>query len=601
MAEVNFVDGQALTATSFGTFDANGYWIPQAYTGTYGTNGFYLDFKDSANIGNDASTGGTNDWTSTNFNVTTTGATYDWMIDVPTMYNDGAYGRGNYAVWSKADTNSSGTTIWNAGISNNDAGTDVQLRSTIAVSSGKWYYEWTFQSAGAAAAYSHMGVATSDSALIANYLGSTSTSWSIWVSNGNKRNNASSVAYGSGVTANDVIMCAFDVDAGKIWWGKNGTWFATGDPAAGTNAAFTNLTGTIAASCTPRDISHVNFGQRPFSYTPPTGYKALNTYNVTEVTTDLEKPDLVWIKSRSAAGSHYLFDSVRGVTKSVSTDSTAAEATDVNSLQLFDKNGFQLGSSSNVNTSGTTYAAWAWKANGSTTVTNTSGTITSQVSAGVSQGFSIVTYTGNGTAGATVGHGLGVAPKMVIVKPRNQTNNWMVYSSELGATKYLGLDSTTAATALLTAWNNTAPTSSTFSLGSSNGTNQNTATFVAYCFSEVDGYSKFGSYTNNASSDGPFVYLGFRPAFVMIKYTTAGASDWMIFDTARDTYNASQSYLRANSTAIEATKTWIDFLSNGFKVRNTDGTTASLNFTTGTGTFIFAAFAESPFKYSLAR
>lgn len=547
-----------------------------------------------------------NNWTPNNISVTA-GATYDSMLDVPTPYADGGNGRGNYAVWSKVDTNSGGTTIWNANISNNDAGSDVQLRSTIAVSSGKWYYEWTFQSAGTGSAYSHMGVATIDSALIAAYLGSTATSWSIWLSNGNKRNNASSVAYGSGVTANDVIMCAFDVDAGKIWWGKNGTWFASGDPAAGSNAAFTNLAGTIAASCTPRDISHVNFGQRPFAYTPPTGFKALNTQNLPDSTIKKGnayfdaltwtgdgtspksrtgygfQPDLVWAKGRSASHDHALFDAVRGTgAKVLSSNSTSAENDYGLSVVSFDANGFttQTGSlnHSYANTNGSTYVGWAWKES-------------------VSAGFDIVTYTGTG-ANRTVAHSLGVVPKMIIAKNRGGTSSWAVYHASLGAENavYLNL---TQASAVTTNWNSTAPTSSVFSVGTGGEANPSGGNLVAYLFAEVAGFSKFGSYTGNGSSDGPFVYCGFRPRWIMIKRSDS-TSPWLIYDTSRDTYNQTNNLLRVNTSQAETTSGEIDILSNGFKYR---GSSTNADYVTNVSgaTYIYATFAENPFKNSLAR
>lgn len=635
--EVNFIDGQALTPSSFGETDAiTGVWKPKKYAGTYGTNGFYLNFSENSSntattIGKDNSGNG-NNWTPNNISVTA-GVTYDSMLDVPTLYADGGNGRGNYAVWSKVDTNSGGTTIWNANISNNDAGSDVQLRSTIAVNSGKWYYEWTFQSAGTGAAYSHIGLATADSPLIAAYLGSTATSWSIFTFDGKKRNNGSYVTYGSGVSANDVIMCAFDVDAGKVWWGKNGTWFASGDPAAGSNAAFTNLAGTIAASCTPRDISHVNFGQRPFAYTPPTGFKALNTQNLpaptilkgnqyfdvtlwsgnntsprTLTNSSAMQPDLVWLKKRGA-DNHKLYDSIRGAGNNTELESntTVAEGgsnSDVYGyLSAFTSAGFTVSGGTDptfpnglVNGSGENYVAWQWKANGSA-VTNTSGSITSQVNAGTSQGFSVVTYTGTG-ANATVGHGLGVAPRFIIVKRRNSGQNWFVGSGAFPSWSYAleGLNTTAAANSGATAvWNATAPTSSVFSIGAD--LSASGGTYVAYCFSEVAGFSKFGSYTGNGSADGPFIFTGFRPRYVMIKRTDS-TGDWFVFDTARNTVNTMSSFLRPNWSDAEATNTnhSIDLLSNGFKSRAVDsGVNAS------GGTFIYMAFSESPFKNSLAR
>jgi hypothetical protein len=263
----------------------------------------------------------------------------------------------------------------------------------------------------------------------------------------------------------------------------------------------------------------------------------------------------------------------------------------------FTSSGFSFsGVAYDSNTTGNNLVAWQWRANGSA-VSNTSGSISSQVNAGTSQGFSVVTYTGNGTAGATVGHGLGVAPKMVIVKSRSVSPSaWSVYTSMTGAGNELLLNSTAASATSANSWNSTAPTSSVFSLGTALSTNQSSATFVAYCFSEVAGFSKFGSYTGNGSADGPFVFCGFRPKFILVKRTDS-TSWWTIFDTSRNPSNATNLQLNANVSDAEYSTVNIDVLSNGFKMRQVfdAGNAASGS------THIFAAFAESPFKNSLAR
>jgi hypothetical protein len=306
------------------------------------------------------------------------------------------------------------------------------------------------------------------------------------------------------------------------------------------------------------------------------------------------RPDLVWIKSRNVGGNnHNLWDSVRGAGKALFSNLTDAEGTDTD-MTGFTSSGFSFsGVAYDSNTTGNNLVAWQWKANGSA-VTNTSGSITSQVSAGTSQGFSVVTYTGTG-ANATVGHGLGVAPKMIIVKRRSGVSNWETYHSSLGAAYYVVLDGTNAQINSTVVWNNTSPTSSVFSLGTG-GNNTSSATYVAYCFSEVAGFSKFGSYTGNGSADGPFVFCGFRPRYVMIKRTDS-ALGWVIWDTARGTFNTDDKVLQPNLSNAEAASTlFIDVLSNGFKIRNTPG-----EFNASGGTYIFAAFAEHPFKNSLAR
>ena len=308
------------------------------------------------------------------------------------------------------------------------------------------------------------------------------------------------------------------------------------------------------------------------------------------------QPDLVWIKSRSAATDNKLTDSVRGATKALISNSTGAETTDSTGITAFTSTGFTLGSSSVYNNSGATYVAWCWNAGSGTTSSNTAGSITSTVSVNASAGFSVVTYTGTG-ANATVGHGLGVAPKMIIVKQRNGTFTWRVYHASLANTQVLYLSATDAATTETTTWNSTTPTSTVFSVGTGAGANGNTNTYVAYCWSEIAGFSKFGSYTGNGSADGPFVYLGFRPEFVLVKSSSL-AQNWTIYDTSRSPYNAADLLLFPMSSTAEILDTGqsIDLVSNGFKIRNSNA-----NENTNGATYIYMAFAENPFRNSLAR
>jgi hypothetical protein len=307
------------------------------------------------------------------------------------------------------------------------------------------------------------------------------------------------------------------------------------------------------------------------------------------------QPDFVWVKGRSGATDHALYDSVGGTTKDLASNSTAAETTQATGLTAFGTGGFTVGALAKMNTSSATYVGWQWKAGGAA-VTNTSGTISSQVSANPTAGFSVVTYTGT-AANATVGHGLGVAPSMVIVKCRSSGGrDWPVYHIGIGNTKYLALNDTVAAGTSASYWNNTSPTSSVFSLGSGGDVNTSAQTLVAYCFAPVAGYSAFGSYTGNGSADGPFVYLGFRPRYVMVKRTDT-TNNWFEFDSSRDTYNVMGNYFLANSADAEAgAGTIIDFLSNGFKWR---ALSAGVN--ASGGTYIYMAFAENPFKFSNAR
>jgi hypothetical protein len=309
------------------------------------------------------------------------------------------------------------------------------------------------------------------------------------------------------------------------------------------------------------------------------------------------QPDLVWIKSRNQATNHALFDSVRGTGKVIQSNTTAAEATDNTTLTAFNASGFSLGAAAGsyvVNTSTYTFVGWCWKAGG-TAVSNTAGTITSSVSANTTAGFSVVTFTGNTTAGATVGHGLGVAPGLILIKARTGAYDWTVYHSAIGATKYLILDGAYAALTDIQAFNNTAPTVNVFSLGSAVWAN-NSGAMVAYCWAPVAGYSAFGSYTGNGSADGPFIYTGFRPRWIMIKNIT-NATNWYVFDTSRPAFNVETGQLSPNlSTAEDNTFTWYDLLSNGFKNR------LASSQSNGSGeTYIYAAFAENPLKFSNAR
>lgn len=314
------------------------------------------------------------------------------------------------------------------------------------------------------------------------------------------------------------------------------------------------------------------------------------------------QPDFMWIKRRSSvATSHVLIDSVRGITKVIWSDLTGSESTPTagTGITAINSNGFTLGTdistSGSTNTNAQTFVGWQWKAGGATGVSNTSGSITSTVSANTAAGFSVVTYTGTG-ANATVGHGLGVAPSMIILKSRVGATNWVVYHANLTSAAYvIQFNLTNAQSSSPTIFNSTAPTSSVFSIGTSSASND--TSMVAYCFAAVAGYSAFGSYTGNGSTDGPFVYLGFRPRFVMIKRTDA-ADDWIVMDSSRNTYNVANSTLFPNGNYSETTDAnrQEDFLSNGFKIRS-----SPVYINASGGTYIYAAFAENPFKYANAR
>jgi hypothetical protein len=305
-------------------------------------------------------------------------------------------------------------------------------------------------------------------------------------------------------------------------------------------------------------------------------------------------PDLVWIKSRSNSYNNELYDSVRGTTKRLISNLTNAESTSTNGLTAFNSNGFTQGGETETGANGATYVGWQWRGSDSAAVSNTAGSITSTVSANTSAGFSVVTCTSPASAGSfTFGHGLGVAPKFIISKSRSGTGNWSNYHVSTGAGGYL-LFTTAAYTANTDTWNNTTPTSTLIS--STTNWWGTSSDLVFYCWAEVAGYSKFGSYTGNGSTDGPFVYTGFRPRYILWKNASA-VHGWYCYDTARQTYNAMVTYLSPTFSDAEATNGGaMDILSNGFKVRNTGG-----DMNASGNTIIYMAFAESPFKYSLAR
>jgi len=346
-------------------------------------------------------------------------------------------------------------------------------------------------------------------------------------------------------------------------------------------------------------MSYTNGLDKPSDYFNTKLYTGTGSSN--SVTGVGFQPDWVWIKSRSDAQSNNIFDSVRGQGKLIFTDATSAEATVTNRLTAFNSDGFTVVSDNAVNGSSKTYASWNWKAGTSFTNDASStgiGSIDSAGSFNNDSGFSIVSYTGNNTSGATLKHGLNTAPAMVILKNRNRTDNrdWVVYHQKLtSASYYIFLNSTAAmAGAYANFWNNTAPNSSVITLGSGDtGTNGNGDTYIAYCFAEKKGYSKFGSYVGNGNADGTFVYTGMKPSFVMCKRTD-GADDWFLLDNKRDIDNPANHWLMADSSGAEQTSPiFFDFLSNGFKNRGTGGG----NNASG-GTYIYMAFAENPFVTS---
>jgi len=624
MAEVNFIDGQALDPSSFGEYNEDtGVWQPVAYEGTYGNNGFYLPFSDATNTTTLVadSSGNGNDWTPNGISLTS-GATYDSMTDTPTIYADG----GNYAVlnpairqYSTVDFASEGNLKYQVGA--NGGATDV-IFATMPMTSGKWFAEVQIVTT---ATGQWIGVCSNVTAAGLGLYGAgvRNPGYAYRVSTGNKCNNSNTgTAYAASSTTGDIIGIAMDADAGSITFYKNGVSLGV---------AFTGMTNSgggwlFGAASDPNGSFRFNFGQRPFAYTPPTGFLPLHTGNLPDSTivdgstafnvdtyagtgatnarTIGFQPDFVWIKARTNAYWHKLFDSVRGANKPLVSNDTTSELTETTGLMSFDSDGFTLGTSadSTVNNSGSgqTFVAWNWKAGGAA-VTNELGSITSQVSANTTAGFSIVTYTADGVATATIGHGLGATPDMIITFGRTGgSTNHAVYHSALtnASSSIIWLDSPLGAATNAGYWNATAPTATVFSGGASGNYVNNTGwTMVAYCFAEVEGYSKFGTYTGNGVADGVFVHLGFKPKFVLHKRSDS-SGDWYIWDSEREPDNYKRLAIWPNYPNSEynyaGTQVW-DFVSNGMKAR----TNSAVN-NTGSATYIYMAFAENPFKNSLA-
>ena len=628
LADIHFIDGQALTPSSFGEFDTNGVWQPKAYAGTYGTNGFRLPFSDNSaatatTLGKDAA--GSNNWTPNNLSVTA-GAGNDSLVDSPTNYgtDTGAGGevRGNYctlnplakaAAVELTDGNlrcSASAASWNAAL------------GTIGLNTGKWYFEMTLPGSTAAPdiGWHQLEYTTAQLAGFANNVRPGSYCVALVGSGSGVRtyNNGVETAISTGTwSTNDVVGCAIDMDTKRIWFSRNGTWYpattggAVGSPSAGTNPT---LTYTYSGVLLPRTSAYsttypsiVNFGQRPFAYTAPSGFKALTTANLptptiangatvmdvklytgngsTQTISGLNfSPDLVWIKGRSGATDHALYDVVRGTQARLESNTTDVEATSDSGLTAFNSDGFALGSQAQVNTNTATYAAWCWDES-------------------VSAGFDIVTYTGNGS-NRTIAHGLGVAPSMMLFLGRNNTQNNGVYHVQAHRDGYINpaqqvhyLNSSTLyGSGNIYPFNATQPSSTVFSLsgGTFSFLNVASQTFVVYCFAPVENFSSFGFYVGDGAANGPFTYLGFRPAFLLIKGMANG--NWTILDDKREGYNVDNNPLFPNLSNAEGTTDLIDITSNGFKVRSTD---ASVN--SSAVRYIYAAWASSPFAYSRAR
>ena len=629
MAELHCVDGTALGASDFGEVDEDyGHWKSKKYSGSHGTNGFHLDFANSGSLGNDAA--GSNNFTPTNL------AASDQMLDSPTN---------NFStlnsIWNYGSSSVSGT-LTEGNLKTSFSGHGPHSHpNTMPVSSGKWYWEVQIHNVGNNAG--RIGICTTqcltrdgtpqakvdtillryDGALMIGTGATTHTGYSTSFATGTKYllsfmlnldDNEIEIKV-NGVTGGGAksipageyeVMSDFMSTAGSFvhWynWGQDGT-FAGEKTAQGNSDS--------------EDIGN-------FYYAVPSGFKALCTKNLPEPAVKPKEhfniilyddgagaktgvgfqPDLVWLKSRGSGYSHKLIDAVRGVTKALVPNEPDIEYTDATGLTAFGSYGFTVGAAAPYSdTTGAGMVAWNWKANGAGS-SNTNGSInTTATSANVAAGFSISTYTGTGNNYDTVGHGLSVAPNLVIVKKRDTGNDtWLVGSIQpvgsLDFTDNLVLNTNAAATDNDTRWYDTAPTSTVFSIGTNNEVNQSGVKYVAYCWHDVAGYSRVGSYVANNNADGPFVYTGFRPRFIMFKGIDS-ASNWAMIDTVREP-NGNPSVKEApyaeQPYAESGTTYYKDILSNGFKLRITTSA-----FNTGSNKYLYIAFAEHPFKYTTAR
>ena len=632
MAEYHFVDGQSYDPTYFGFTDAQtGQWRPKKYQGTHGTTGWYLPFTDNSStsaLGKDHS-GNANDWTANGFSVSA-GSDNDSMLDIPTnnfsTLAGGIDDSGNVPEDGNLQGGTAGTSGWR------------HTRSTVPLpSSGKWYWEYKVPDASANASNGWMtGIAYSNLGYTQD-INSNSTGLYGRQTDSKYNNSSGSPVTNSHFTSpsnNDILQYAYDADSQTLFTGRNNTWELSANPSTGANPNWTGVASggyPMVGSYGSSRYVIINFGQQGFSYTPPTGYRALNSRNLaTPVTaemirpqrhfetliydgdgsasrdiTGLEfRPDVVWIKNRSQASTHSWQDSIIGFgdDKTLRVDTSNALDTNGNLYGYVNytlPNGFNVNAGSdhgssrvNSSSSGAKHVAWCWKAGGAA-VSNSDGSITSSVSVNTEAGFSIMSYTGNGTDGATVGHGLGATPQWVMIKNKSTSSrDWIIHHPNLdsGKTIFLNSNGTQLVNGGGTATNFN---NSTIRLDSGSGgllgINHNGDDYAAYCWVEIPGYSKFGGYTGNGSTDGTFVHLGFKPAWLMIRVLSNGF-DWVLQDNKRSPTNLCDNKLNPNQNAVEQTDyDKLDMLSNGFKPRVSD---AGVN--ANGSSYIYFAFAERP-------
>jgi hypothetical protein len=644
LADFISIDGQDVSISDLGE-TKDGVWVPKDVSGlTLGDAGFYLKFDNSSDIGNDSGSNNI-DFTASNIvasDVVPDSPTNNFCTLNPLAYSTlGTLSEGNLKI--ATSTNNRG------------------IHGTMPIpTSGKWYWELHVDSyASGGGAYVGFGAdANLGYDEVAQPKGVFMSTYNQSVDVNNSSQSSPYNSQGNNSTSNgDIYSFALDVDNQKFYVAKNGTYRGSSDPSAGSggldvSAVFTNAV-TDLTVCLTRGGSYnetysLNFGQDSkdvssanaddngigtFEYAVPDGFLALCTSNLPQPTigpgqssqaddhfntvlytgdadndvtaTNTFAADWVWLKNRTDnSTNHYLQDIVRGfgASKSLSSNTTGTEGynggapsshnivTSSSSLRLV---------SSDFATNAKNFVAWTWKAGGSAS-SNSNGSITSSVSANQDAGFSIVQYEGLSSGTQTVGHGLTSAPELIIFKNKDDTSAWVVYSEPVGTSGFLLLNSNGAKNTsdVTNTFNSTSPTSSVFTVGTNNAVGGNGETIIAYCFHSVDGFSKVGSYVGNNNTDGPFSFTGFRPAWLMLKRSDSTA-DWLIYDNKRDTFNQMQFPLFPRSSDDEYTSNLlhVDFLSNGFKIRNaTYGETNASG-----GNYIYLAFADQPFKFSNAR
>jgi len=576
-------------------------------------------------MGNDVS-GNNNDFTVGNL------STHDQMLDSPTN---------NFCTFTPL---TGGTTNIDFSEGNLKATTNDNIEGMMTTFGlplgGKYYWEVTQTGwAGSNGDDLRIGVNTLTQPDFQNNRGGSDTAYSLASYSGKKDILGTETAYGTAVRTGNVIGVAVDRVNHTIQFYNNGSGdgtfsiASTGDlfPWIGVGGGFNNsitlmnfgqdssFAGQSGLDGSSANASDDN-GIGDFYDTPPSGFLAVCSSNlptadaVDPAQTDDDypqklftslaytggttghvtgfKPDWVWVKARNTGQSNGLWDSTRGTTNVLLSNEQNAESTS-SGLTAFNTDGYNMGTY--YNQGANTYASWSWRANGGTTASNGTGDITSTVQADPSGCFSIVTYTGSGTAGDTIGHGLSTTPDMIMIKNRSSVDSWAVYSSVLGNTIHLVLDTTSAQVTSSAYWNSTSPTSSVFTVGTGDALNQNTKNYVAYCFANCEGYIKAGSYVGNGNVDNAFVYTGFRPAFVLTKGIRLG-DGWNIHDNATSPFNVADTVLQPNTASAELSNYNIDMLSNGFKVRGVGGDLGSSGVT-----YIYLAFAKNPFKYATAR